>query len=58
MGRPMANTAMLGAFVRISKVVAISSVTTELAAKFQGKFNQEIIDKNLRAVQRAYEEVQ
>ena len=57
-GRPMANTAMLGAFVRVSKIVAITSVTAELAAKFQGKFNQEVIDKNLRAVQRAYEEVQ
>ena len=57
-GRPMANTAMLGAFVRISNVVAITSVTAELSAKFQGKFSQEVIEKNLRAVQRAYQEVQ
>ncbi|HVO77860.1 MAG TPA: 2-oxoacid:acceptor oxidoreductase family protein [Methanomassiliicoccales archaeon] len=57
-GRPMANTAMLGAFVRVSKIVAITSVTAELAAKFQGKFTQEVVDKNLKAVQRAYEEVQ
>ena len=57
-GRPMANTAMLGAFVKVSKLVDINTVTGELALKFAGKFNQDIINKNVRAVVRAYEEVQ
>jgi pyruvate ferredoxin oxidoreductase gamma subunit len=57
-GRPMANTAMLGALVKVSKMVDINTVTAELAAKFAGKFNQEVINKNIRAVVRAYEEVQ
>lgn len=57
-GRPMANTAMLGAFVKVSKLVDINTITSELASKFAGKFNQEVINKNIRAVVRAYEEVE
>jgi pyruvate ferredoxin oxidoreductase gamma subunit len=57
-GRPMANTAMLGALVKISKIVDLNTVTSELAAKFAGKFSQDVINKNVRAVVRAYEEVQ
>jgi len=57
LGRPMANTAMLGAFIRVSKVVKIETVTAELAAKFAGKFSPEVVRKNVRAVQRAYDEV-
>jgi pyruvate ferredoxin oxidoreductase gamma subunit len=56
-GRPMANTAMVGALVRVSKIVDMKSVTTELAAKFAGKFSPAIIEKNIRSVVRAYEEV-
>ncbi|HTY47476.1 MAG TPA: 2-oxoacid:acceptor oxidoreductase family protein [Methanomassiliicoccales archaeon] len=57
-GKPMANTAMLGAFVRISKIVDILTVTSELEAKFAGKFSKEVTEKNVRAVTRAYKEVQ
>ena len=56
-GRPMANTAMVGALVRVSNIVDIKSVTSELEAKFAGKFSQAVIGKNVRSVVRAYEEV-
>lgn len=56
-GRPMANTAMVGALVRVSKIVDIKSVTSELATKFAGKFSQSVIEKNIKAVERAFEEV-
>ena len=57
LGRPMANTAMLGALVKISNLVDLKTVTGELAAKFAGKFSKEVIAKNIRAVERAYAEV-
>ena len=57
-GRPMANTAMVGALVRVSNLVDIKSVTAELAAKFAGKFSQSVIEKNIKSVVRAYEEVE
>jgi len=56
-GRPMANTAMVGALVRVSKIVDIKSVTSELATKFAGKFPPSVIAKNIRSVERAFEEV-
>jgi pyruvate ferredoxin oxidoreductase gamma subunit len=57
-GRPMANTAMLGAFVKVSNIVDINTITSELASKFSGKLKKEMIDKNIRAVVRAFEEVE
>jgi len=56
-GRPMANTAMLGAFVKVSKIVDINTATSVLEDKFAGKFSQEVTAKNVRAVVRAYDEV-
>ena len=57
-GRPMANTAMLGAFIKVSKIVDINTITSELAVKLSGKLKKDMIDKNIGAVVRAYEEVE
>jgi pyruvate ferredoxin oxidoreductase gamma subunit len=56
-GRPTANTAMLGAVVRILDFVKLNSVLEELEGKFSGKFSKDVVTKNLNAVRRAYEEV-
>jgi pyruvate ferredoxin oxidoreductase gamma subunit len=56
-GRPTANTAMLGALIKVATPVSLKSVTDEVASKFAGKFKPEVIAKNVRAVERAYEEV-
>lgn len=56
-GRPIANTAMLGAFVRVSEVVSLDSVLLELKAKFSVKFPEKVVQKNINSVKRAYEEV-
>jgi pyruvate ferredoxin oxidoreductase gamma subunit len=56
-GRPMANTAMLGALVKISDVVSLDSILDELRSRFSAKFSDKVIQKNLTAVRRAYEEV-
>jgi pyruvate ferredoxin oxidoreductase gamma subunit len=58
LGRPMTNTAMLGALVKVSKIVSLESVTAELRVKFQGKFSAEVTEKNVSAVERAYQEVE
>ena len=57
-GRPTANTAMLGAVVKSLDFVSLKSVLEELESKFAGKFSKEVVAKNLKAVQRAYEEVE
>jgi pyruvate ferredoxin oxidoreductase gamma subunit len=56
-GRPLANTAMLGALAKISGIVSLESITNELANKFAGKFPKEVTAKNVKAVERAYAEV-
>lgn len=57
-GRPMANTAMVGALVSISEVVELESVLAEVESKFSAKFSREVVEKNLMSVRRAYEEVE
>jgi pyruvate ferredoxin oxidoreductase gamma subunit len=56
-GRPTANTAMLGAVVKSLNFVSLKSVLEELEGKFSGKFSKDVVAKNLKAVQRAYDEV-
>jgi pyruvate ferredoxin oxidoreductase gamma subunit len=56
-GRPTANTAMLGAVVKVLNYVSIESVLEELESKFSAKFSKEVVEKNIKAVKRAYEEV-
>jgi pyruvate ferredoxin oxidoreductase gamma subunit len=56
-GRPIPNTPMMGALVKASGILKLETVKEDLAVKFGKKFSQKIIDANLRAVERAYEEV-
>ena len=56
-GRPTANTAMLGALIKVAEPVTLKAVTEEIQARFAGKFKPEVIAKNVRAVEREYAEV-
>ena len=57
-GRPIANTAMLGALVKIAPIVNYSALEFQVVQKFTGKLSEKVIKKNLSALKRAYEEVQ
>ena len=57
LGRPMANTAILGALVKVAPIVAYSKLEDAVTAKFTGKLSEKLIVKNLTAMKRAYEEV-
>jgi pyruvate ferredoxin oxidoreductase gamma subunit len=56
-GRPMPNTPMLGAVARASEVLTLEVLSQEVKASFGKKFSQKIIDSNIVAVRRGYEEV-
>ena len=56
--RDIPNTPMVGALARVRGVVGLDAVNTLLAKSFGKKFAQDVIDANLAAVTRAYEEVQ
>ncbi|MDR0888005.1 MAG: 2-oxoacid:acceptor oxidoreductase family protein [Candidatus Methanoplasma sp.] len=57
-GKPMANTSMLGALVRIRPIISYDELAEEIAAKFEGKLSEAMIVKNLSALERAFKEVQ
>lgn len=57
LGKPMANTAILGALVKVAPIVSYSKLEDAVTAKFTGKLPEKVIVKNLSALKRAHEEV-
>ncbi len=55
-GRAIPNTPMLGAFVKISEIIDFDEFLTSIK-DILSKFPQKIIDGNIKAIKRAYEEV-
>jgi pyruvate ferredoxin oxidoreductase gamma subunit len=57
-GRPMPNSCMLGAVSKATGIVSMDVLLDDVKSSFGKKFAQKIIDGNLAAVKRGYEEVQ
>lgn len=57
-GRRMPNTPMLGALTKASGLLSIDVLVEEVKGSFGKKFAQKIIDANLAAAKRGFEEVQ
>ena len=56
-GRPIPNTVMLGALIKSTELMKMDTLLNGLQKKFSHKFSKVVIDKNIAAVKRAYEEV-
>jgi pyruvate ferredoxin oxidoreductase gamma subunit len=56
-GRPMPNAPMLGALNKATSIVTMQVLLDDVKGSFGKKFAQKIIDGNLAAVNRGYEEV-
>lgn len=56
-GKAIPNTPMLGALLKATGLMEIDGVLEHVRASFGKKFAQEIIEGNVDAVKRAYEEV-
>ena len=58
-GRPITNTAMLGAFVRATeeKIVSLDSLIKAVRDVLGARLSEEVVEKNVQAVKKAYEEV-
>ena len=52
LGRPIVNTAMLGAFAKATGIVTMQSIESALKERFPGP----LAEKNIAAVKRAYDE--
>ncbi len=56
-GRVMPNTPMLGAVVKATGVIKLETLLSDIKASFGKKFSEKIIQSNLDAASKAYEEV-
>jgi pyruvate ferredoxin oxidoreductase gamma subunit len=56
-GRPVANTAMLGALIKYRPVVTYEALEYQIVQKFTGKLSEKAIKANLAALNRAFREV-
>jgi pyruvate ferredoxin oxidoreductase gamma subunit len=58
MGRPITNTPMLGALIKATRVLSAEAVEDELRTLFRSKLSPKMLQANIDAFRRAYEEVQ
>lgn len=56
-GRALPNSPMLGAVCRVTGLVSLEALLEDVRKSFGKKFSQKIIDGNLEATKRGYEEV-
>jgi pyruvate ferredoxin oxidoreductase gamma subunit len=57
LGRPIPNTPMLGALIKVSDMISLEVLLEDITVKFSKKFKKQVVEGNLRAIKRAYEEV-
>jgi pyruvate ferredoxin oxidoreductase gamma subunit len=56
-GRPIPNLPMIGSLLKVTGLSDIDSMGAIVAKKFEGKFMKQVIDGNIKALRRGYEEV-
>jgi pyruvate ferredoxin oxidoreductase gamma subunit len=57
MGRPIPNTPMIGALLKVTDLAEIDKMAAILTKKFKGKLSDKMVEGNVKALKRAYEEV-
>ena len=57
LGKPIPNAPMIGALLKVTGLLNLDIVKKNLRAKFEKKFKSKIVEGNINAIQRAYEEV-
>ena len=57
-GRDIPNTPMLGALAKVSDILDLEATEAAVKKQLSGKLPPAVVEGNMRAIQRAYEEVQ
>ncbi len=57
LGKNIPNTPMLGALARVTGLVGVEAVIASLLKEFGKKFSPDMVERNVAAVRRAYQEV-
>ncbi len=56
-GKPIPNSPMIGALLKVTNLAEIDSMARLVGKKFEGKLGAKAVEGNVRAMKRAYEEV-
>ncbi len=56
-GRPIPNVPVIGALVKATGLLSLDSCKHDIKKKFEAKFGSKIVEGNIKALERAYEEV-
>ena len=56
-GRPIPNTPMIGALIKATECITLDAIKKDVEKKFMKKFGERVVQGNIRAIERAYEEV-
>jgi pyruvate ferredoxin oxidoreductase gamma subunit len=56
-GKNIANTSIMGALLKAIGLVSMKALIQEIEASFGAKFNRKVIDANIAAAKKAYEEL-
>jgi len=56
-GQPRPNTVILGKFVQVTEAVSLASVIAEFKHIFEDKIGKEANDKNILAIEKAYDSI-
>jgi pyruvate ferredoxin oxidoreductase gamma subunit len=57
-GRDIPNTPMMGALIRTTGLLTIDEFVSNTRERLEAKFRPDIVEKNIQAIERAYQEVQ
>jgi pyruvate ferredoxin oxidoreductase gamma subunit len=57
-GKPIPNSPMIGALLRLTDLADIDSMSAIIGKKFKGKLSETVVEGNIKAMKRAYEEVE
>jgi len=56
-GRPIPNVPMMGALAKVTGIASLQNFKVDVEKKFGKKFGQKVVEGNIRALERAYNEV-
>ncbi|CUU02110.1 pyruvate ferredoxin oxidoreductase, gamma subunit [Candidatus Thermokryptus mobilis] len=56
-GKPIPNTVMLGALIRVTSVLDLDTLLKNIAKKFSKRYSSKVIEGNIQAIKKAFEEV-
>jgi len=56
-GRPIPNTPMMGALIKVTELLNMETLKKDIEKKFMKKFGDKVVQGNFNAIERAYREV-